>query len=46
ELAIGGTYDITNKVKAYGEIGHTWSNGGDAHTKAPVNGSVGLKINW
>ena len=46
ELVIGGTYDITNKVKAYGEIGHTWSNGGDAHTKAPVNGSVGLKINW
>ncbi|MBI0134177.1 autotransporter outer membrane beta-barrel domain-containing protein [Snodgrassella sp. W8132] len=46
EMAIGGSYDITDKVKAYGEIGHTWSNGGDSHVKSPVNGSVGLKVNW
>lgn len=46
EMAIGSSYDITDKVKAYGEIGHTWSNGGDSHVKSPVNGSVGLKVNW
>lgn len=46
EMAIGGSYEITDKVKAYGEIGHTWSNGNDAHVKSPVNGSVGLRVNW
>ncbi|PIT38041.1 hypothetical protein BHC43_05660, partial [Snodgrassella alvi] len=46
EMAIGGSYEITDKVKAYGEIGHTWSNGNDAHEKSPVNGSVGLRVNW
>lgn len=46
EMAIGSSYDISDKVKAYGEIGHTWSNGGDSHVKSPVNGSVGLKVNW
>lgn len=46
EMAIGGSYEITDKVKAYGEIGHTWSDGNDAHVKSPVNGSVGLKVNW
>lgn len=45
EMAIGSSYDISDKVKAYGEIGHTWSNGGDSHVKSPVNGSVGLKVN-
>lgn len=46
EMAIGSSYDISDNVKAYGEIGHTWSNGGDSHVKSPVNGSVGLKVNW
>lgn len=46
ELAIGGSYELTDKVKLYGEISHIWSNGGDARVKAPINGSVGLKINW
>lgn len=46
ELALGGTYDINNTVKIYGEIGHTWSNGGNAKVKVPVNASAGLKIDW
>ena len=46
ELAIGGSYRLSDKVSAYGEIGHTWSNSGKAKVKAPVSGSVGLKINW
>lgn len=46
ELAIGGSYKMTDKVSAYGEIGHSWSNGGKAKVKVPVSGSIGLKIIW
>ena len=46
ELAIGGSFDINNQLTAYGELGHTWSNGGNARVKAPINGSIGIKANW
>ena len=46
ELAIGGSVDINTQFTAYGELGHTWSNGGNTRVKAPINGSIGLKANW
>ncbi|PIT48664.1 autotransporter family protein, partial [Snodgrassella alvi] len=46
EVAVGGSYDVNDNVSVYGEIGHTWSNGSDTKVKAPVNGSVGLKVLW
>ncbi|PIT56763.1 hypothetical protein BHC49_04180 [Snodgrassella alvi] len=46
ELAIGANYNINERVKIYSEIGHTWSNGGNARVKAPLSGSLGLKVNW
>ncbi|PIT52059.1 autotransporter family protein, partial [Snodgrassella communis] len=46
EVAVGGSYDVNDNVSVYGEVGHTWSNGGDTKVKAPVSGSVGLKVLW
>lgn len=46
EIAIGGSYEISNKMRLYGEFGHTKSNGGDAQIKAPFNGSLGFKAEW
>ena len=46
ELALGTTYALNDAVKIYGELGHTWSNGGGTHNSAPINGSVGVKISW
>ena len=46
ELAIGGSYEFNNQVSAYTEIGHTWSNSGDANVKSPINGSLGIRANW
>lgn len=46
EMAIGGSYEISNKMRLYGEFGHTKSNGGDAQIKAPFNGSLGFKAEW
>ncbi|OCL19154.1 autotransporter outer membrane beta-barrel domain-containing protein [Gilliamella sp. wkB171] len=46
ELAIGGSYEINSQISAYTEIGHTWSNSGDANVKAPITGSLGLRANW
>lgn len=46
EIAIGGSYEITNQISAYTEIGHTWTNGGKARVKSPVSGSIGVRASW
>ena len=46
EMAIGGSFEINNQFSAYTEIGHTWTNGGDARVKAPFSASVGIRANW
>ena len=46
EMAIGGSFDINNQFSAYTEIGHTWTNGGQARVKAPISASIGIRANW
>ena len=46
ELAVGGTWQITRLVAAYGEVGRLWASGGAARTEGAVGGSLGLKVNW
>lgn len=46
ELAAGFTLALTPRAELYGEMGRSFSAGGDVELKASVQGSVGLRMHW
>jgi outer membrane autotransporter protein len=46
ELASGFTLALTSGAEFYGELGRTYSAGGDVDLKSSVQGSVGVRLRW
>lgn len=46
ELAAGGTLQLNQRTRLYGEVGQRWANGGDTRVKGGLQASVGLKLHW
>ncbi|MEP7101230.1 MAG: autotransporter outer membrane beta-barrel domain-containing protein [Burkholderiales bacterium] len=46
ELAAGFTLALTPRADLYGELGRSFSAGGDVELKSSVQGSVGLRMHW
>jgi hypothetical protein len=44
ELAGGFTLALTSGAEFYGELGRTYSAGGDVEMKSSVQGSIGLRL--
>ena len=46
ELAGGFTLALTSGAEFYGEVGRSFSAGGDVDLKSSVQGSVGVRLRW
>ena len=46
EVAAGVSLALTPATTVYGDIGRTFSAGGDARVKSSVQGTVGLRVSW
>ncbi|PSL84607.1 hypothetical protein C7T35_10745 [Variovorax sp. WS11] len=46
EVAGGLSLALTPATTVYGEVGRTFSAGGDARVKSSVQGTIGLRVTW
>jgi outer membrane autotransporter protein len=46
ELAAGGTLQLNQRTRLYGEVGQRWAHGGDARVKGGLQASAGLRLHW
>jgi outer membrane autotransporter protein len=46
EVAGGLSLALTPGMTVYGEVGRTFSTGGDTRVKSSVQGTVGLRVSW
>jgi outer membrane autotransporter protein len=46
EVAGGFTLALTSATSVFGEVGRTFSAGGDARVKSSVQGTIGLRVTW
>lgn len=46
QLAIGSTLALSPSISLFGELGHTWSLGGDTSISSNVQGTLGVRGNW
>lgn len=46
EVAGGFSLGLTPATTVYGEIGRTFSTGGDARVKSSVQGTIGIRVSW